>query len=479
MLLLVAGGNLRTRGREPLWSPAAPREEPPQPGRASSRAPGDRRGGAPELPGAIARRGGRLQPARTGREGGTKALCARGNRPGVRERPARRRPMASEPRVWAPEPCSRPAPGPRPLLRARPEPPPGPLVPPPAGRCVRPAAARPHSGTHLGGDPSRASAHGHGGGDGGARSRNPFAADTAGGRSTTAKRGRYWASSTPARRPVPAALQGPPSDGKLESPQCPLAAVEPTPLFPQLQSASCCWQGAALGRSSAGAFLPPCAPAAGRRPSARPLPVPARLCGCVPRGILPRARGPVSLHPSRPAPGRARAPPPPVPHCRTAGAQCIAPAPSVGGPPPAEIKPPAPAPPVPLAETSARGKDAWPRGPPPRPPAFRSGSPPRGQVLDAERSWGPAPGEAALLAAGIRRPPRAPGPALGSVLAGGGEEGGSPAALVYEAAAVAASRDLGTARGPAGLGQGLQCWRLVGVGPLGVPWRRRQWRGWP
>lgn len=43
---------------------------------------------------------------------------------------------------------------------------------------------------------------------------------------------RYWASSPPAWRPVPAALQGPPSDGKLESPQCPLAAVEPIPLFP-------------------------------------------------------------------------------------------------------------------------------------------------------------------------------------------------------------------------------------------------------
>lgn len=177
----------------------SPVEPPPGPLGTVPCAPGQEatpglftgRGGAPELPGAIARRGGQLQPARTGREGGTKALCARGNRPRVRERPARRRPMASEPRVSAPEPCSRPAPGPRPQprVRARPEPPPGPLVPLPAGRCVRPAAARPHSGTHLGGDPSRASAHDHGGGDGGARSRNPFAADTAGDRSTTAKRG--------------------------------------------------------------------------------------------------------------------------------------------------------------------------------------------------------------------------------------------------------------------------------------------------
>lgn len=245
-------------------------------------------------------------------------------------------------------------------------------------------------------------------------------------------------------------------------------------------------------------FSLPAPPAAGRRPSARPLPVPARppspasaplwlrpsrhppLAPASPwRRARPRLRGPVSLHPSRPAPGRARAPPPPVPHCRTAGAQCIAPAPSIGGPPPAEIKPPAPAPPVPLAETSARGKDAWPRGPPPRPPAFRSGSPPRGQVLDAERSWGPAPGEAALLAAGIRRPPRAPGPALGSVPAGGEEEGGGPAALVYEAAAAAPGLrgsgrrllavTLGPPRAPRGWGRVFSAGGWWGSGRWGCP----------
>lgn len=64
------------------------------------------------------------------------------------------------------------------------------------------------------------------------------------------------------------------------------------------------------------------------------------------------------LHPICQPPG-ARLPPP-VPHCRTAGAQCIAPAPSIGGPPPGEIKPPAPAPPVLLTEISALGKDAHP-----------------------------------------------------------------------------------------------------------------------
>lgn len=86
--------------------------------------------------------------------------------------------------------------------------------------------------------------------------------------------------------------------------------------------------------------------------SSRILITPARVRGCA---------APASAHRSHPIcqPLGARLPPP-VPHCRTAGAQCIAPAPSIGGPPPEEIKPPAPAPPVPLTESSALGKDAHP-----------------------------------------------------------------------------------------------------------------------
>lgn len=65
-----------------------------------------------------------------------------------------------------------------------------------------------------------------------------------------------------------------------------------------------------------------------------------RLCSSLPRRILlsrpcrararPRARGPcIPASLASPPP----APPARVPHCRTAGAQCIAPAPSIGGPP--------------------------------------------------------------------------------------------------------------------------------------------------
>lgn len=107
---------------------------------------------------------------------------------------------------------------------------------------------------------------------------------------------------------------------------------------------------------------------------------PARVRGCA---------APASAHHSHPIcqPPGARLPPP-VPHCRTAGAQCIAPAPSIGGPPPGEIKPPAPAPPVPLTETSALGKDAHPGFQ----PGFSTrvcfpGSPSRGRRGYAAPSW--------------------------------------------------------------------------------------------
>lgn len=136
-------------------------------------------------------------------------------------------------------------------------------------------------------------------------------------------------------------------------------------------------------------------------------------------------RGPCIPLPSRP-PGPAL--PPPVPHCRTAGAQCIAPAPSIGGPPPGEIKPPAPPPPVPLAETSAPGKDA------------RSGCPASPQLsaegpLPGDRSWGregPARRPASCAATlGDTRPPQRDPHGWTPRAAGRWV----PAALVYAAAA--------------------------------------------
>jgi hypothetical protein len=116
--------------------------------------------------------------------------------------------------------------------------------------------------------------------------------------------------------------------------------------------------------------------------SSRILITPARVRGCA---------APASTHLSHPIcqPLGARLPPP-VPHCRTAGAQCIAPAPSIGGPPPGEIKPPAPAPPVLLTESSALGKDAHPGLRPLLRFSIRvrfSGNPARGRGEYAAPSW--------------------------------------------------------------------------------------------
>lgn len=211
-----------------------------------------------------------------------------------------------------------------------------------------------------------------------------------------------------------------------------------------------------------------------------------RLCSSLPRRILlsrpRRARArplvavPVSLPPSHPRPR----PRPPVPQCRTAGAQCIALAPSIGGPPPGEIKPAAPAPPVPLAETSALGKDARPLGPRRCLQLSAEGS------FPGDRSWrqrGTRPRRPGRLHCSPRgsathalRPDLAPG----SVPAGGRGGVGAPRWPLFtrqrrqrsrspERRRSPCSGDLGTARSSAGLGQGRQYWRLVGCSHWGCP----------
>lgn len=110
----------------------SPVEPPPGPLGTVPCAPGQEatpglftgRGGAPELPGAIARRGGRLQPARTGREGeqrrfvrGATGLGSESGLPGAGRWPAT---LASRPPN--PAPAQRPGPGPGPGSAPAPSP---------------------------------------------------------------------------------------------------------------------------------------------------------------------------------------------------------------------------------------------------------------------------------------------------------------------------------------------------------------------
>lgn len=214
MLLLAAGGNLRTRGS---GSPFGHRLSfgKGAPGRAGEAGFTDRAEAWLRRPGR-----GRLQPARTGRAGGTKALCARGRHLGLRER-ARRPPgpAASEPRGFEPAPRPRcPFPLPTAVLgptrHPLPSAPRAPGAPPglsPRPRILRPPVSPCHQPSRTGPPPppmwaapphpraaraltSAATPRGPrrkitGAGDGGARPRSPFAKETARGRSTTQLRG--------------------------------------------------------------------------------------------------------------------------------------------------------------------------------------------------------------------------------------------------------------------------------------------------